>query len=84
MPYFLTVDWCKKGSRGIFCNLEGHCFRKDDEPHTELEMQEILGSFWIILSSESRLISEQELSEYNQWVPLEEYSNQFGIAQRGM
>lgn len=80
--YFLTVDWCNKGRRGIFCDAEGHCFRKDDEPHTELEMQEILGPFWLILSSESLAFNEQQVSEFSQWIPLSEYSNQFGIASK--
>ena len=80
--YLLTVDWCNKGQRGIFCDAEGHCFRKDDKPHTELEMQEILGLFWLILNSKSLVFNEQQVSEFSQWTPLAEYSNQFGIASR--
>ena len=78
--YFLTVAWCTKGQRGIFCNTEGHCFRKDNEPHTMLEMIEILGPFWILLTPESAAFNAQQVSEYSQWMPLAEYSNQFGIA----
>ena len=78
--YFMTVDWCKNGTRGIFCDMAGHCFRKDGEPHTELEKQEILGPFWIILSPESELLTEEQVAEFTFWRPLEEYSSQFGIA----
>ena len=40
--WFLTVDWCNQGKRGIFCNLaNGNAFSKDDAPHTEDEVWEI-------------------------------------------
>lgn len=78
--YFLTVDWCKKERRGIFCDNGGKCFRREDEGHTELEMQEILGPFWLILSPKSELFSEEEIAEFVWWTPLAEYCNGFGIA----
>jgi len=78
--YFLTVDWCNKEQRGIFCDPNGGCFRKDDAPHTALEVQTILGPFWVILAPESHLLSMQEVSEFTLWTPLAEYSNQFGVA----
>lgn len=78
--YFLTVDWCNKSRRGIFCDVDGHCFRKDDEPHTALEMQTILDVFWIILSPKSELLTEEQVAEFTFWLPLAEYSNQFGVA----
>jgi hypothetical protein len=79
--YFLTVEWCRNGARGILCNNGGQCFRKD-EPHTVLEMHEILGPFWIIFDPKSELFDKDQVSELNYWVPLEEYSDQFGIALR--
>lgn len=78
--YFLTVDWCNKGKRGIFCNIEGHCFRKDNQPHTEDEIFGILGPFDLILSPKSELLTIEQISEFNRWIPLEEYSGAFGIA----
>jgi len=78
--YFLTVDWCNKGKRGIFCDAEGHCFRKDNQPHTTDEMFKILDLFLLILSPKSELFTINQVSEFTRWIPLEEYSEQFGIA----
>ena len=80
--YFMTVDWCKKGNRGIFCDTQGSCFRKDSEPHTALEMQDILGPFWLILAPESELFTIDQVAEFTLWRPLGEYSNRFGIAMK--
>lgn len=77
--WFLTVDWCSKGNRGVFCNLAGQSFGKDTQ-HTEDEMWEILDVFSMILSPQSSELSEDDLKEYNQFHPLAEYSNQYGIA----
>ena len=79
MRYFLTVDWCGKGRRGIFSGREGGAFGQEIR-HTEEEMEEILGCFSIVLSPQSLPFSEEELKGYNKWVPLAEYSNQYGIA----
>lgn len=80
--YFLTVDWCSKGCRGVFCSNSGQAFWKSEEagPHAPDEMFEILGPFDLVLSPESILISEEELKEYNQYYPLAEYSNMYGYA----
>lgn len=80
--YFLTVDWCNKGRRGVFCSGRGQAFWKNEEdgPHTEDEMFEILGVFEMVLSPQSILLSEDELKEYNQYYPLEEYSGEYGYA----
>jgi hypothetical protein len=80
--YFLTVDWCNKGRRGIFCSPTGNSFWKEEHhgPHTADEMFEILGMFELVLSPESILISEEELKEYNQYYPLAEYSDMYGYA----
>lgn len=77
--YFLTVEWCKVGTRGVFCATSGASFPKVGEPHTELEMQTILGPFWIILAPQSLEITEEELKEYCRFIPLAEYCNEFGI-----
>lgn len=78
--YFMTVEWCGNGDRGIFCDTDGKCFRKDSEPHTALEMQDILGPFWLILTPDSELLDVEQVAEFTFWRPLEEYSNRFGIA----
>ena len=37
--YFLTVDWCSEGKRGIFYSEDGGAFPSDTQ-HTEDEMGE--------------------------------------------
>lgn len=76
--WFLTVDWCNKGKRGIFSDIEGNAFSKDEQ-HTEDEMWEILGAFDIILNPQSIELSEEELKKYRRFSPLAEYSNQYGV-----
>ena len=78
--YFLTVDWCKQGNRGIFCTDRGDPFPKDAGPHTEKEMYDILGPFFMVLAPQSELLTVTEAAEYRWWTPLEEYSNVYGIA----
>lgn len=81
--YFLTVDWCGKGYRGVFCSSQGMPYRKKDgSQHTKEEMYEILGPFYLALAPESQLFTEGELKEFNRWTPLEEYSGEYGIARR--
>lgn len=77
--YFLTVEWCNIGRRGIFSSAEGNAFSKDTE-HTYEEMWDILDCFFMILSPKSLPFDEQELKEYSKWYPLAEFSNQYGIA----
>lgn len=79
--WFLTVDWCNKGNRGIFCDNEGNTFPKDTK-HDEDDIWRILDCFCMVLSPESIELSEEELKEYHLWYPLAEYSNQYGIALR--
>ena len=83
MKYFLTVDWCNQGKRGPFCDKQGRSFIKDDEPHTRDEMEEILGVFFLILSPQSLPFTENELKGFNRFVPLAEYSDEYGIAVMG-
>lgn len=77
--WFLTVDWCDKGKRGIFCNANGNSFSKESK-HTEDEIWEILDAFSMILNPQSIELSEDELKEYHLYTPLAEYSHQYGIA----
>ena len=77
--YFLTVDWCAQGKRGVFCSRAGDPF-SEDHPHTRDEMTEILGEFALILNPLSEPFTEAQLKAYSRFVPLAEYSNHFGIA----
>ena len=80
MRWFLTVDWCSKGNRGIFCRKkDGHSFSKEIQ-QTEEDMFKILGMFSIILSPQSIELTEEQLKEYHVFYPLAEYSNEYGIA----
>jgi hypothetical protein len=77
--YFMTVEWCSDGYRGIFCDLDGNPFRKAGQPHTQDEMDDILGPFTLILGAKSQPFTEQQLAEYTSFCPLAEYQNQYGI-----
>ena len=77
--WFLTVDWCNKGNRGIFCNANGNSFSQETQ-HTENEMWGILDAFSMILNPQSIELDEIELKEYHLYTPLAEYSHQYGIA----
>ena len=81
MKYFLMVDWCNSGNRGVFCMADGGAFIKD-QPHTEDEMFDILGPFDLILSPQSIPLTDDELKEYHYWRPLAEYSDAYGIASK--
>jgi len=78
--YFLTVEWCQDGQRGVFCDVQGRSFPKDGEPHTDPEIREILGPFALILDPASQPFTEEEVAEYTVFRPLAEYSDQYGIA----
>lgn len=80
--FFLTVDWCKKSGRGIFCDIKGNAFWKDGEAHTYEEMWKILDAFYLILSPQSLAFTEQEVAEFTYYRPLAEYKGQYGIALR--
>lgn len=77
--YFITVDWCKGNKRGIFCNKKGIGYWKERK-HTEEEIAEILGHFWIILSPQSEPFTQEQLKKTRRWIPLAEYQNEYGIA----
>ena len=76
--WFLTVDWCNKGRRGIFCDVNGNAYSKETQ-HMKDEMWQILGAFAVILNPKSILFSRNELKEYCLFSPLAEYSNQYGM-----
>lgn len=77
--YFLTVDWCNKGKRGIFCSKDGNAFSQQ-EPFTEARIWEILDCFSMVLSPQGVELDEEELMAYNKWYPLGEFSNEYGFA----
>ncbi len=77
--YFITVDWCNKGKRGIFCNKKGTGFWKSRE-HTWEEILEVLGPFAVILNPKSEPFTEEEFKKQRRWIPLAEYKHQYGIA----
>ena len=81
--YFITVDWCNEGRRGVFTRADGAAF-PSDSPHTGQEMYEVLGPFWLILNPTSEPLTEEELREYSWFIPLAEYSNEYGIARRSI
>lgn len=78
--YFITVEWCNNGFRGVFCRKDGTAAAKDGEPYTVEEMDNVLGPFTLILSPRSEEMSEADLTQYTRWVPLAEYSHEWGIA----
>lgn len=78
--HFITVEWCGSGRRGIFCRQNGTAVAKDNEPYTTEEIDNFLGPFTLILSPQSQQMNEADLAHYNCFVPLEEYSNEWGIA----
>ena len=75
--YFLTVDWCNQGKRGIFASIKGDAFSQE-EPFDEDRIWEILDCFSLVLNPESIELSEEELKAYTKWYPLGEFSNQYG------
>ena len=79
--WFLTVDWCDKGKRGVFSDVSGNSFSKETQ-HTVDEMQEIFGVFFIILNPQSVEMSEGALKEYHKYYPLAEYSYQYGVVHK--
>jgi len=79
--WFLTVDWCNKGKRGIFANKNGNSFSKETQ-HTEEEMWNILDAFAMILNPQSVELSEDDLKEYRKFYPLAEYTNEYGIVRK--
>lgn len=78
--YFITLEPTRYG-RGIFTNREGIGFSRSEEkgPHSEAEMYEILGLFYLVLAPRSELLSEEEVKQYRWFQSLPEYSYQYGV-----
>ncbi|HUW13457.1 MAG TPA: hypothetical protein VM537_27285 [Anaerolineae bacterium] len=77
--WFVTVDLCNLDRRGVFCNRVGQTSSSEAE-HSQKEMHDMLGPFWLILAPISVQLTADELAAYKFWRPLAEYSNGFGIA----
>lgn len=80
--WFITVDWCNQGKRGILCRKDGGTWSKETQ-HTQDEMLDFIGLFGLILNPESIELSEAELKEYHRFIPLSEFSGEYGIALKG-
>lgn len=78
--FFLTVEWCNDGHRGIFCSSKGNPFSKEGSRHTEAEKIEILGPFWTLLAPHSELMSKKDVAQYTRFRSLGEYTHEYGIA----
>jgi len=78
--YFLTVDRCSQGQRGVFCSKDGKSFSYLVEPLGSSDADEILGPFALVLAPEWQLMTAAELAEYKTWYPLAEFSNEYGYA----
>ena len=81
--WFLTADFLSKGRRGVFCSGTGQCSASDTQ-HTEDEIQAAFGPFWVLMNAQSIELDETGLAEYTTWIPLEEYSNQWGLAYKAI
>ena len=79
--HFITVDWCAEGRRGIFCDKNGRGYSKKT-PYTNIEMNKILGPFFLILAPKSMEFSQNDLEKYTYWNALEEYNCLFGVARK--
>lgn len=77
--HFITVEWCNSGFRGIFSRSDGQAAAKEDV-WTRDEMDDFLGSFTLILSPESEVLTQSRLKQYSYWFPLAEYCHEWGIA----
>lgn len=78
--WFLTVDWCNKGKRGLFTDSQGKGYWQT-QPHTDDEMFGILGPFDLVLSPKSLPFISNDLEGIDiEWVSLAEYKHHFGIA----
>ena len=77
--YFITVERCNDGKRGIFCDRQGIGFPQDTQ-HTTEEMNKLLGLFFLILNPKSEPFTENEIKKFSRWIPLAEYKNNYGVA----
>lgn len=79
--FVLTVDWCQQGRRGVFCNKDGVAHVEDHELSCD-ETFAILGPFYLILDPKWVEMSDEAAKEYSLFVPLAEYSYEWGVAIR--
>ncbi len=79
--YFLTVDWCGQGKRGIFCDSQGQAIAKE-MPHDADDFWRILDAFGMVLAPQSQLLLEEEVEKHVMWTPLAEFNGVYGIAVR--
>lgn len=80
--WFLTVDWCEQGRRGIFCSKTGKAFSRVVQPLSEDEAYTILGPFVLILAPKWELLTPEQMAQRNQWRPLGEFRGEYGIARQ--
>lgn len=78
--WFLTVDWCNQGKRGIFCSKTGKAFSRVVQPLGEDEAHTILGPFALILAPRWELLTPAQVAQHNQWRPLGEFRGEYGYA----
>lgn len=78
--WFLTVDWCYQGKRGIFSSKTGKAFSRPIQPLGEDEAYTILGPFALILAPKWELLTPEEVARHSQWRPLAEYRGEYGYA----
>lgn len=80
--WYITVERNNSGIRGIFTDFHGVGFWRTEEEgqHTDDQMGEAVGLFWIVLDPKSVLISADELRNYNRFIPLGEFKGVYGIA----
>ena len=77
--WFLTVDWCKQGERGLFTDSNGKGFW-ESRPHTEEEMRNILFPFAMILAPQSLPFAKEDFVGVSDWHSLGEYCDNYGYA----
>ena len=78
LVWVLTVDWCNKGRRGVFCSRDGDISMKRTQ-HTRDEMDKYLGPFCLVLDPQSIQMTVGEIKKHNQYIALGEYSHMWGI-----
>lgn len=83
--HFLMITF--RGHQGIFCEAsggKGNPFSKDDEPHTNEEMWEILRGYTFIFNAESVYLTKEEVAEYTSFVSLAEFGGRYGAVLKEM
>jgi len=76
--YYITVERCNDGERGILCDSEGKGYCKSTQ-HTDEEMNKMLGHFWMVLDPKSECFTKEDFMKIKRWKSLGEYNHQLGI-----